>query len=78
MEPAPVADPLHPAGLRLIEQVIAHGRSTGREVSLCGEMASEPEALQRLLEVGLRRFSVAGAALGRVKLEVAGFGRGGG
>jgi len=75
---AALADPLHPAVLRLIERVIAHGRSTGREVSLCGEMASEPEALERLLGLGLRRFSVAGAALGRVKLEVAEFGRGDG
>ena len=75
---AALADPLHPAVLRLIERVIEHGRAAGREVSLCGDMASEPEALRRLLALGLRRISVAGAALGRVKLQIAEFGRGDG
>ena len=75
---AALADPLHPAVLRLIERVIEHGWAAGREVSLCGDMAAEPAALQRLLGLGLRRFSVAGAALGRVKLGIAEFGRGDG
>jgi phosphotransferase system enzyme I (PtsI) len=73
-----LADPLHPAVLRLIGRVIEHGRACGREISLCGEMASEPTALERLLALGLRRVSVAAAALGRVKLAVAEFGRGDG
>jgi phosphoenolpyruvate-protein phosphotransferase (PTS system enzyme I) len=75
---ASLADPLHPAVLRLIERVIEHGRATGAEVSLCGDMAADPPALQRLLALGLRRISVAAAALGRVKLEIAEFGRGDG
>jgi phosphotransferase system enzyme I (PtsI) len=68
---AALADPLHPAVLRLIGEVVAHGRATGRPVSLCGEMAAEERVIPALLELGLRRLSVAPAALGRVKLAIA-------
>ena len=63
-------DPGHPAILRLIEQVVAHGRSSGREVGLCGDMASDPARLPQLLRSGLRKISVAPAALDRVKLAI--------
>jgi len=65
-------DPLSPAVLRLIEGVVRHGARTGRPVSLCGDMASDPAAVPVLLGLGLRRLSVAPAALGRVKLAVSG------
>ncbi len=64
-------DPAHPAIARLIEQVVDHGRSSGREVSLCGDMASDPALLPVLLRSGLRKISVAPAALDRVKLAIA-------
>lgn len=63
-------DPLHPAVLRLIGETVAHGRRTGLPVSLCGDMAADPKALDALLDLGLRRISVAPAALGRAKLAV--------
>ena len=65
-------DPSHPAVMHLIEKVVAHGRSSGRPVSLCGDMASDPALAKLLLAAGLRRISVAPAALGRVKLAIAG------
>lgn len=71
---AALNDPLHPAVLRLIGQVVRHGAAIGTPVSLCGDMASDPAGVAALLELGLRRLSVAPAALGRVKLAVAGFG----
>lgn len=71
---AALNDPLHPAVLRLIAQVVRHGESTGAAVSLCGDMASDPEGVAALLRIGLRRLSVAPAALGRVKAAVARFG----
>jgi len=40
-------------------------------VSLCGDMASDPALLRRLLAAGLKRLSVAPAALGRIKLAIA-------
>ena len=66
-------DPHAPAVLRLIGQVVRHGEATGVPVSLCGDMASDPRGLEALLGLGLRRLSVAPAALGRVKLAVGEF-----
>jgi phosphotransferase system enzyme I (PtsI) len=71
---AALLDPLHPAVLRLVEGVVRHGARCGKPVSLCGDMGSEPAAVGRLLDLGLRRLSVAPAALGRVKRAVAGHG----
>ena len=71
---AALNDPLHPAVLRLIGQVVRHGVAASIPVSLCGDMASDPAGVLALLDLGLRRLSVAPAALGRVKLAVAGFG----
>lgn len=68
---ADLLDPAHPAIGRLIEHVVAYGKSSGREVSLCGEMASEPGLLPLLLRTGLRKLSVAPAALARVKAAIA-------
>jgi phosphoenolpyruvate-protein phosphotransferase (PTS system enzyme I) len=62
--------------LRLISRVVQHGRASGAEVSLCGDMASDPAAVDVLLRLGLRRLSVAPAALGRVKLAVSRHGAG--
>ena len=61
---------LIPAVLRLIKHVVAHGQANARPVSLCGDMASDPALLKRLLATGLSRLSVAPAALGRIKLAI--------
>jgi phosphotransferase system enzyme I (PtsI) len=63
-------DPAHPAVIRLIERVVAHGRARGKPVSLCGDMASDPALAPILLDAGLRRISVAPASLGRIKLAI--------
>jgi phosphotransferase system enzyme I (PtsI) len=75
-EPA-VADlyrPLHPAVLELIGRVIETGRRLDRPVTLCGDMAGDPLAIPALLDLGLERFSVAPAMLGRTKRGIAGRG----
>lgn len=69
---ASLLDPTQEALLRLVENVVRFGRQSGRSVSLCGEAAGDPQAMPRLLERGLRSLSVAPAALGRVKLDIAG------
>ena len=43
----------------------------GIPVSLCGDMASEPEHLEALLKAGLRSLSIAPMALGRVRAAIA-------
>ncbi len=68
---ADLADPLHPAVLRLIENVARHGRESGREVSLCGDAGGDPAVVPALLGAGLRALSVAPIALGRTKAAIA-------
>jgi phosphotransferase system enzyme I (PtsI) len=72
-EPAVAAlgDPSHPAVIRLIASVAAHGRASGVPVSLCGDMASEPRHLGALLAAGIASLSVAPARIGRVKAALA-------
>jgi phosphoenolpyruvate-protein phosphotransferase (PTS system enzyme I) len=60
-------NPLHPAVLTAIEQVIRVGREAGIEVSMCGEMASDTHATATLLELGLRSFSMSASSISKVK-----------
>jgi phosphotransferase system enzyme I (PtsI) len=68
---AELNDPRHPAVLRLISLVAAHGAKTGRKVSLCGDAGGDPELIEALLMAGLRALSVSPAALGPVKEAIA-------
>ncbi|MCZ2102814.1 MAG: phosphoenolpyruvate--protein phosphotransferase [Comamonadaceae bacterium] len=63
-------DPAHPAVLRLLDRVIAAGRRRGKEISVCGEMASDPEFTRLLLGLGLRVFSMPAMHVLRVKQQV--------
>ncbi len=57
----------HPAVLRLIKEVIRAGQRHDVSVSLCGEMAGDPEYALLLLGLGLRIFSLAPPALPEIK-----------
>ncbi len=63
-------DPLHPAVLRLVQQVIAQAKRAGMPVAVCGEMAGEPEFTRLLLGMGLRQFSMHPSQLLEIKREV--------
>jgi phosphotransferase system enzyme I (PtsI) len=69
-ELAPLYDALNPAVLELIARVAAYGREAGREVSVCGDMASNPELVPHLLDAGIASLSVAPNLLGAVKHAV--------
>jgi phosphotransferase system enzyme I (PtsI) len=69
---ADYADAADPAVLSLIARTVEHGRETGREVSLCGDAASDPAIVLHLLKAGLRSLSVSVASVGLVKAAVAG------
>ena len=71
---AELLDPLHPAVLRLVAEVVEVGARRNVPVSLCGEMAGDPAALERLLALGLRSISVAPSALARAAAVVGRFG----
>ncbi len=55
-------NPLHPAVLRAISDVINNCRKNKIEVSVCGEMASDPIAAFALYILGLRTFSMSPSA----------------
>lgn len=63
-------DPLHPAVLRLVSQVIAAGAQQGKRVCVCGEMAGDPHVTRLLLGLGLRSFSMHPAQILTVKQEI--------
>jgi phosphotransferase system enzyme I (PtsI) len=73
-----LARPDGTAVLRLIRTVVEHGRRTGREVSLCGDMGGDVRYLPKLLDCGLRTVSVAPAALANAKATIAAHGAGNG
>jgi phosphotransferase system enzyme I (PtsI) len=59
--------PLHPAVLRIIHQIVRTGEAQGVPVALCGEMAAEPLHALVLLGLGVRELSMTPAAIPRVK-----------
>ena len=60
-------DPLHPAVLRLIHGTLQAGRKENTPVSMCGEMAGQPQYTRLLLCLGLREFSVHPSSLLEIK-----------
>ncbi len=63
-------DPLHPAVLRLVADVIAAGAEQGKSVSVCGEVAGDVAMTRLLLGLGLRSFSMHPAQILAVKQEL--------
>ncbi|MPS91915.1 MAG: phosphoenolpyruvate--protein phosphotransferase [Comamonas sp.] len=63
-------DPMHPAVLRLVAEVIAAANAAGKEVCVCGEMAGDLSMTRLLLGLGLRSFSMHPAQILAVKQEV--------
>ena len=55
-------DSLHPAILRVLENVFSVSKEQSIEVSVCGEMASDPISAIALYVLGLRKFSMSSAA----------------
>ena len=58
---------LHPAILRLIARTQREGAAAGIDVSVCGEMASQPLMAFALLGLGIRQLSVAPRSVAAVK-----------
>jgi len=61
------ADPLHPAVVRICAEVIRKSREKGIAASVCGEVASDVDAIPILLGLGLREFSVTATAVPETK-----------
>ena len=56
-------DPLHPSVLRLIEMTVRAADKADIPVTLCGEMAGDPNLIEVLLGLGLRQLSMDTASL---------------
>lgn len=64
--------PLHPAVLRLIRRTVETGAASRLDVTVCGEMASQPLMAFALLGLGVRQMSVAPRSVPLMKRIVRG------
>jgi phosphocarrier protein FPr len=62
-----IADACHPAVLRQIERVVKAAHSNGIWVGVCGELASDPEAIPILLGLGVDELSMSAPAIATAK-----------
>jgi phosphotransferase system HPr (HPr) family protein len=65
-------DVLRPEVRELIREVVAEAKDAGREVSVCGEAAAEPEAIGFFLEIGVDALSVSPLHFRRVVAHLEG------
>jgi phosphotransferase system enzyme I (PtsI) len=63
-------DPFHPGVLRIIAEVVSRAQARGRDVSLCGELAGDPQTTKLLVGLGLRMLSMSPVAIPQVKAAV--------
>ena len=63
-------DPLHPAILNLIANIIDQAKRAGVPIAVCGEMAGDPNLTKLLLAMGLTDFSMHFSQLLLVKREI--------
>ncbi len=66
-EVAEMYQPLHPAILRMIKEVLAVGRETGTPVSICGDMAAGEITAPILIGLGAEILSMPPAAIPKIK-----------
>ena len=62
-----LCQPLAPAVLRVLANVIGACRQEGIPVTVCGEMAGQPKSFLLLLGMGLRNFSMSSAFVPTIK-----------
>ncbi len=62
-----LCQPLSPAVIRVLDSVVKACNRAGKPVTLCGEMAGQPQSFAVLLGMGLRRFSMSPAFIPAVK-----------
>ncbi|WP_370558170.1 phosphoenolpyruvate--protein phosphotransferase [Edwardsiella tarda] len=64
---AALYDGLHPAMLRLLQQVVRECNTLALPVSVCGEMAGDPMGALLLVGLGFRQLSMNGHSVPRIK-----------
>jgi phosphoenolpyruvate-protein kinase (PTS system EI component) len=68
-------DALHPAVLRMIAIAASVAVQHGRELCVCGGLASDPDAVPLLVGFGVRELSVLPSMVARIKSVVRGYDR---
>ena len=63
-------DPCHEAVMRLIEMTVTAGHKRDIPVSICGELAGNPQAVKRLVAAGVDELSVSASRVLETKLHV--------
>lgn len=71
-----IADPLHPAVLRLIAATAEAGAAAGIVTAVCGELGGDPAVTPLLLGLGVRELSMSAPSIPLVKDAVRGTGLG--
>ena len=61
----------YPSFWQLISRISAHGRKTGKEVSICGDIASNTDYLDKIMECKISSLSVSPGSLAHVKTYLA-------
>ncbi len=64
---------MHPAVLRLMQMTIKNANSLEKEISICGELAGNPEAIAILLGLGLRKLSMSPYLIPKIKKIIRSF-----
>lgn len=67
---AALADPLHPAVLRLIDQTAQAAAAAGRPLAVCGEVAGDRHVVPLLLGLGVNELSMSPALIPAAKQAV--------
>jgi multiphosphoryl transfer protein len=67
---ATLYNPLQPAFLRLLKQIVDTVRVNGKWMGLCGEMGGQKRYLPLLASLGLNEISVSAPAIGTLKAEL--------
>jgi phosphotransferase system enzyme I (PtsI) len=66
-----LTDPQHPGFTRLLHSIVEQAGARGFSLSLCGDLAAQPEQIGLLLRAGLRALSMPAPAVGAVKRAIA-------
>jgi phosphotransferase system enzyme I (PtsP) len=62
--------PFHPALIHALMRITAAANEAGKPVTVCGEMASDPQALPIFLALGITQLSIAPAAADALRLAL--------
>jgi phosphotransferase system enzyme I (PtsI) len=69
-EAAAYYEPLHPAVLRVLKSVLEAARRAEKSVSVCGEMAGNPDYTELLLGLGVRHLSLTPGEIPQIKVAI--------